>query len=332
MVNADHTARLIPGSSWAGRKSWQSNLGEGMNGEPAGSAVSVGHWRHPTGKTGCTVIFFDRLLWATVDVRGAAPGTRETDLLHPGHLVQRADAIVLSGGSAFGLAAADGVVRVLAQQRRGFPMRAQPVPIVPAAVIYDLGDGDPVWPDAAAGEAACQAARPLIEMERGQVGVGTAATTGKLWGGPSSRGGIGYGWQEARGRRVSAVVVVNAVGDVTAPHSGRRLLNPAGDSSDRRHELLVTSQQGLRLGEATTLAVVIVEHAVDQMTLTRCAIAAHDGLARVIRPAHTIYDGDLVFAVTTVAERVALTVAEILPLSVATELAVEAAVVDAVTS
>ncbi|MGH2615230.1 MAG: P1 family peptidase, partial [Thermomicrobiales bacterium] len=192
--------------------------------------------------------------------------------------------------------------------------------------------GHAVWPDAAAGEAACRAARPLPGMERGQVGAGTGATTGKLWGHPHARGGVGYGHDSWAAGSVSAIVVVNAVGDVIDPVLGHRVLDPNPAARDRRREILSPAGHGAGPGEATTLAVVIVEGAADQVALARCAVAAHDGFAHAIRPCHTMYDGDLVFAVATDVEQTALSPAEMLRLTVATELAIEAAIVDAVTA
>jgi L-aminopeptidase/D-esterase-like protein len=293
-----------------------------MSHRPLTPGVSVGHWSDREAKTGCTVVLFDHLAWAAVDIRGAAPGTRETELLRHGHLVQRADAILLTGGSAFGLAAADGVVRFLARQNRGYGMPAGPIPIVPAAVLYDLGVGHAIWPDAAAGEAACLAAKPLPEMERGQVGAGTGAMTGKLWGRPHARGGVGYGRESWAAGSVSAVVVVNAVGEV---------VDPSQAAGDRRRDI-PWNDGSAGPGASTTLAVVIVEGPADQAALARCAVAAHDGFARAIRPCHTIFDGDIVFAVATDAEQTALSAADTLRLTVATELAIEAAIADAVTA
>lgn len=292
--------------------------------------ATVGHWSDAAARTGCSVVLFDRPALAAADVRGGAPGTRESGLLGPGRLVQRVDAIVLTGGSAFGLAAADGVVRWLAAQGRGFPTPGGPVPVVPAAVIYDLGVGQPVAPDAAAGAAACAAAGPLAEMGRGRVGVGTGATTGKAAAGPAARGGIGLGHVAWGGGAVTAVVVVNAFGEVVDPTTGRRILDPEGVATDPRRALLANADLRPALGEATSLAVVVVDGPADQSVLARCAVAAHDGFAHAIRPCHTIFDGDLVFAVAW--EEGARSPVETLHLAVATELAVEQAIADAVLS
>ena len=291
------------------------------------SGVTVGHWSDPAARTGCSVVLFDQPTLATVDVRGGAAGTRESGLLGPGRLVQRLDAIVLAGGSAFGLAAADGVMRWLAEQGRGFPTPSGPIPVVPAAVIYDLGVGLPVAPDAA-GAAACAAARPLVAMGRGQVGAGTGATTGKAAGGEPARGGIGLGHQAWGAGSVTAVVVVNAFGDVVDPRDGRRIVDPRGPASDVRLDILANADLRPALGESTSLAVVLVDGPADQAALARAAVAAHDGFAHAIRPCHTIFDGDLVFAVA-MAEG-ARSPVDTLRLAVAAELAVEQAVIDAV--
>src|SRR5437870_5476304 len=159
--------------------------------EPTAIRASAGHWTDHNALTGCTVVLFDRLAPAVVDVRGGAPGTRETDLLAPGRLVRSVDAILLAGGSAFGLAAADGVMRYLREQDRGVSTPAGPVPIVPAAVIFDLAVGLPIAPNADAGYQACLSARPIGDLPRGRIGAGVGATTGKLLGGSAQRGGLG---------------------------------------------------------------------------------------------------------------------------------------------
>lgn len=283
--------------------------------EPDGQ-VLIGHFTDPVGRTGCTVVVFPRSVLTVVDSRGGAPGTRETDVLRAANLVRRADAIVLTGGSAFGLAAVDGVMLALREQGRGFPTAAGPVPIVPAAVLFDLGVGGPVWPDAAAGRAAFDAARPVSMAGRGRVGAGTGATVAKLTGDPRP-GGLGIASVELAGGRVTAVVAVNAVGAI--------------DGSDPRLALLAAapgSDSPVGLSENTTIGVVLVDASVDQVTLARCAIAAHDGLARSIVPSHTIFDGDTIF-VSGMHEDVPEPM-RILQMALATELAVERAVRDAI--
>lgn len=244
--------------------------------------VRVGHWTHAAAGTGCTVVLFERAVPAAVDVRGSAPGTRETDALNPGGLVARVDAILLTGGSAYGLAAADGVMRRLEADGRGFPTPAGPVPIVPAAVIYDLSVGDAaVRPDAAAGEAAVDAAsrNPVVQ---GNVGAGTGATIGTGKG--QMKGGLG-GAVIRTGRAVAgAIAVVNPAGAVYDPWSGQRLAGSTGRSDQA-------------FGQHTTIGVVAVNAALERWQVRKVAEMAHDGLARAIRPAHGMHDGDTIFAV-----------------------------------
>jgi L-aminopeptidase/D-esterase-like protein len=302
-----------------------------MAGETGVAEVAVGHWSDEAARTGCSAVLFSRPVLTAVDVRGGAPATRETDLFASGRLVRRADAILLTGGSAFGLAAAAGVVQFLADRERGFPTPAGPVPIVPAAAIYDLGVGEPVAPDSHAGEAACRQATPLSAAARGQVGAGTGATSSKIGGAArAARGGLGLGqvhWTEGG---VTALVVVNALGDVVDPISGHRLAERTAGLVDRRAEIVAGSTPTPGLGTSTTLAVVMIHGPCDFDALVRCAVSAHDGFARAIRPCHTPYDGDLVFAVALSDGPAAAS--DVLRLSVATELAVEAAIVDAVTA
>ena len=244
--------------------------------------IRVGHWTHAAAGTGCTVVLFDRAMPAAVDVRGSAPGTRETDALHPGGLVSHADAILLTGGSAFGLAAADGVMRCLEAQGRGFPTPAGPVPIVPAAVIYDLAVGDSsVRPDAAAGEAATNSAS-ADPTPQGNVGAGTGATIGT---GPGRlMGGLGSALARAGQTLVGALAVVNPAGAIHDPNTGRQTAAASG---------------ALRagFGQHTTIGVVAVNAALQRWQVRKIAEMAHDGLARAVRPAHGMYDGDTIFAV-----------------------------------
>ena len=293
------------------------------------NGFTVGHWTDAAAKTGCTVVVFDRSTPAIADVRGGAPGTRETDLLGPGRLVQAVDAIVLTGGSAFGLASADGVMMELRALGRGVATPAGPVPIVPAAVIYDLAVGSPVSPTAASGSAAFSARGPVESLARGQVGAGTGATTGKMFAPERpQRGGVGYGVVELEaGERVHALAVVNSAGTVVDPGTGEQALMH-GSRVDRSALLSRLSAPHDR--SATTLVVVVVEARCDRRALERCGVAAHDGLARAIWPCHTLFDGDVVFAAGL--EDGAPDGTDIVRLSVAAELAVERAIVDAVTT
>ena len=185
------------------------------------AGLSVGHWSDFDALTGCTVVLCERPFTASVEVRGGAPGTRETDLLAPGRLVERIDAILLAGGSAFGLAAADGVVRWLHERGRGHPTAVMPVPIVPAAIIYDLNVGAPSWPNGDAGYAAVAAAG--VAFERGCVGAGVGATVGKFApGGTPMKSGLGTASLHGpSGLRVGALAVVNALGNVVDPRRRR---------------------------------------------------------------------------------------------------------------
>jgi L-aminopeptidase/D-esterase-like protein len=283
------------------------------------TAFTVGHWTDDANRTGCTVILFDRLVPAVVDVRGGAPGTRETDLLASDRLVGQVDAILLTGGSANGLVAADGVMRFLRERGRGFQTAAGPVPIVPAAVIFDLTVGNATWPTADGGYAACRAARPLEESGSGRIGAGTGATYRKLWPNREPLPG-GFGWSTvgtSEHTAVHALAVVNAVGDVVD-----------ADWVDERPALLDGAHE-LDERSATTLVAVVVDGPADQRTLRRIASSAHDAMARTIVPCHTLWDGDLVFAAHT-GEISEVPLPDALRLTIAAELAVENAVSSAV--
>lgn len=274
--------------------------------------VRVGHWTDAGARTGCTVLRFDRPVLAAAEVRGAAPGTRELALLEPGRLVQRIDAFVLAGGSAFGLAAADGVMAWLKAHQRGFPTAAAPVPIVPAAVIYDLTPGAVATPTAASGYAACEAAVPLADAEWGAVGVGAGATVAKLRG-EGRPAGIAAAQIRLEEGSITAIAVLNALGDLANQ-----------PLADRMAQFMVSGTTGPALGEQTTLVAVIVDAECDHDALIRCCVAAHDGVARAIWPAHTLFDGDLALAVT-LREGNRPPPARELHLMMATELAVEQA-------
>lgn len=276
--------------------------------------VAIGHWTDEKARTGCTVIGFDRSALSAAEVRGAAPGTRELDALAPGRLEQKVDAIVLTGGSAFGLRAADGVARELADRGRGYPTSAGPVPIVPAAVIFDLGFGDPVAPTPDNGREALRAAAPLGQVAQGAIGAGTGARWHKF-SGEARRGGVGIAQCRVDSHLVTAVVVLNAMGVVR------------GEGADPRPELLAGSAPPEGTGEATSLVAVITSLPCSHATLTRICVSAHDALARMVIPAHTMYDGDVAFA-TTVTEG-AISIRGMLRASLAAELAVESAILRA---
>jgi L-aminopeptidase/D-esterase-like protein len=269
--------------------------------------LHVGHWTDRDAATGCTVILCPAEgAVAGVDVRGFAPGTRETALLDPTCMVEQVHAILLSGGSAFGLAAADGVMRWLEERNRGFETGVARVPIVPAAILFDLGVGRAdLRPDAAAGYAACDAAS-ADPVAMGSVGAGTGATLGKLKGlGFAMKGGVGSASRHlGAGIVVAALVAVNAVGDVIDPANGQILAGARradGGFADSMTILAGRLAQDFRdlSGGNTTLAVVAANVALSKAEATVVARMAHDGLARAIRPIHTSFDGDTVFALAT---------------------------------
>jgi len=277
--------------------------------------IEVGHAQDAEARTGCTVVLCGREgAVAGVDVRGAAPGTRETDLLDPSNLVDRVHAILLTGGSVFGLDAACGVVRFLEEHGIGYETGAARVPIVPAAVIYDLGVGNPrVRPDSAMGYEACRRASPA-EVCDGRIGAGTGATVGKIIGHHhSSPGGVGTASIRLRdGATVGVLVVVNSFGDIVDPATGCILAGARKpDSSgwlDTSRELaqapsdfatVKPASKSFPGVENTTLAVVATDAAFSKAQARRIASMAHDGLARAIRPVHTMFDGDTVFALST---------------------------------
>jgi len=269
--------------------------------------VSVGQNTDLTGLTGCTVVLCPDGGVAAVDVRGGAPGTRETDLLQSGRLVQQVHAILLAGGSAFGLAAADGVMRFLAERGHGFAVGAQRVPIVPAAVLFDLGVGSPhAYPNSDAGYRAAASAGS-DGVDEGSVGAGTGATVGKIRGVEfATKGGIGTAALRLfDGVTVGAIVAVNSFGDVVNPTTGQTI---AGSRDPETGEFLGAVRQILRgdvntpappVGSATTIGVVATDAILDRDALTRVAALAQDGLARAVRPSHTLFDGDTFFALAT---------------------------------
>jgi L-aminopeptidase/D-esterase-like protein len=266
--------------------------------------VSVGHYTETRRPTGCSVVLVPQGAVAGVDVRGAAPGTRETDLLAPTNTVQQVHAVLLAGGSAFGLDAAGGVMRWLDERGFGVAVGTTRVPLVPAAVLFDLlvGDGR-IRPDAQAGYAACEAAsdRPPAE---GSVGAGTGAVVGKLFGhARAMKGGIGTASLRVGGVTVGALVACNAFGDVLDPASGRILAGARGPDGqslvDTRRTILAGEAVSPILGGNTTIGVVATDAALDKVQATRLAQVAHDGLARSIDPVHTVTDGDTLFALAT---------------------------------
>jgi len=272
--------------------------------------IRVGHWTDRRALTGCTVVLPDEPAVAGVDVRGAAPGTRETDLLRPGNLVEHVHAVVLAGGSAFGLEAATGVVRFLRERGVGYPFSRGVIPIVPAAILFDLTVGrHDRWPDADAGyRAAAAAARRTAE---GNVGAGTGATVGKALGPERAmKGGIGTASERAlSGLIAGAIAAVNASGEVVDPHTGETLAGAIDDDGRIARTVEVLRAGRLWRPEApaqnTTLVVVATNATLTKEQANRLATVCHDGIARAVRPAHTQSDGDLVFTLATGAQALA---------------------------
>jgi L-aminopeptidase/D-esterase-like protein len=268
--------------------------------------IEVGHWTDLDAATGCTVIVCRQGAVGGIDVRGSAPGTRETDFLRPVNLMQQAHAIVLSGGSAYGLDAASGVMRWLEEQGIGFNAGVTVVPLVASAVIFDLTIGRPdVRPGPEAGYAACQAATdgPVAE---GCIGAGTGATVGKLLGPRlATKSGLGSVARRIAGDiTVGALAVVNAFGGVVDPATGKIVAgprNPRGQGFVNTVERLHVELRQTMLGfpSNTTLAIVATDAVLSKEGANKMAQMAHDGLAQAIRPLHAMADGDTVFELAT---------------------------------
>jgi len=266
----------------------------------------VGHAVRRERPTGCTVVLAREGAVAGVDVRGAAPGTRETDLLDPLNSVQQVHAIVLAGGSAFGLDAASGVMQYLEGEGIGFAMGAVRVPIVPAAILYDLGVGGAptIRPDAACGRAAATAAS-AAPVAQGNVGAGAGATVGKLYGiSRAMKGGIGSASIHLpSGLVVAALVAVNARGDVVDPATGAVVAGVRTEDGRALADARLLLRQGLPTplapGGNTTLGIVATNATLSKTEASLVARMAHDGFARAIVPAHTPSDGDTIFALAT---------------------------------
>ncbi|MEO8857244.1 MAG: P1 family peptidase [Burkholderiaceae bacterium] len=267
--------------------------------------IELGHFTDARRPTGCTVVVAREGAVGGVDVRGAAPGTRETDLLHPSNLVDQVHAVLLAGGSAWGLDAAGGVMRWLEENGIGLNVRYGLVPIVPAAVLFDLPVGDAhIRPDARAGYAACVAAS-RAPVAQGNIGAGAGALVGKLFGiERAMKGGIGSASITLDGVTMGALVACNALGDVVDPDNGRLLAGARSVDGKslldiRRAILAGETPKPLLAGTNTTLAVVATDAQLSKAQAHRLAQAAHDGLARTINPVHTMSDGDTVFALGT---------------------------------
>ena len=267
--------------------------------------IEVGHFTDSRRPTGCTVIITRAGAIGGVDVRGAAPGTRETDLLHPSNLVDRVHAVMLAGGSAWGLDAAGGAMRWLEDEGIGLDVKYGLVPIVPAAVLFDLPVGDArIRPDAGSGYAACAAASRAAPAD-GNVGAGAGALVGKLYGiARAMRGGVGSASIAVDGITVGALVVCNALGDVVDPLTGDVI---AGARTADGKELLNIRKAIIRgepptpllAGTNTTIGVVATDAILTKAQAHRLAQVSHDGLARAVNPVHTMSDGDTMFALGT---------------------------------
>ena len=254
------------------------------------AGIRVGHFTDPVGLTGCTVVLCPPGTVGSVEVRGGAPGTRETDALRPGTLVNEVHAVLLTGGSVFGLAAADGIERWLEERGVGFDVGVARVPIVPAAVLFDLAVGDAkARPNAAAGYAACEAANDGHVAE-GSVGAGTGATVAKLpqpdlgW-----KGGVGTAVVEDGGLLMAALAAVNALGAIVE-EDGSPIAENRGDPD---------AEPRIWPGANTTLAVVATNATLSKERAQLLAQAGHEGFSRAIRPSHTIWDGDTAFSLAT---------------------------------
>lgn len=276
--------------------------------------IKVGHAHDETAATGCTVILTEKGAVAGVDQRGGAPGTRETDALQPAHLVSKVHAVMLAGGSAFGLDAAGGAMRYLEERKVGLNVGVARVPIVPSAILFDLGIGSATRrPDAEMGYQACQNAS-TDEPAQGNAGAGMGATVGKLLGmGQAVKAGIGNALLDAGGGvKVGALIAVNAFGDVIGPDgeilAGVRSLKKGplkigkglfADSLQLLRTPAGRNVMGLAQGSNTVIGVVATNAILDKEGATKVAAMASNGLARCLRPANTMLDGDTIFALGT---------------------------------
>ena len=270
--------------------------------------IKVGQVTRSERPTGCTVILAEAGAVAGVDVRGSSPGTIETDLLNPVNLVQQVHGVFLSGGSAFGLDVATGVRKYLYERKIGFETRTAKVPIVPGAIIFDLGVGNrpDIWPTADCGYRAAANATDG-DVEEGNVGAGAGATVGKMGGG-AMKGGIGTASISVQASPnvalvVAAIVAVNAVGDVIDPTTGAVVAGALAPDrktfADARKLLRGGTQPASKVGQNTTIGVIATNARLTKVQATKVAQMAQDGLARAIYPAHTMDDGDVVFALAT---------------------------------
>jgi len=298
-------AAVMPGMAYAsgGFEEHALPLGGSITDVPG---LKVGHFTLTERPTGCTVLICEAGATAGVDVRGSAPGTRETDLLSPINAVQQVNAIMLSGGSAYGLDAASGVMRYLEEKNMGYKIGKGVVPIVPAAILMDLGVGDfKIRPNAESGYKACLAAGtgPVAE---GCVGAGAGATIGKMFG-PKFSMKSGLGTASAKigntGIVVGALVAVNAVGDVVSPQTGKVVAGARSEDGKGYRDSMAAMMNGYRVvvqnAANTTIGVVATNAKFTKTQMNKIAQMAHDGYARAINPVHTMGDGDTIFSMST---------------------------------
>jgi len=263
------------------------------------SSIKVGNYTDSKAGTGCTVLLFEKPLAGSVSVQGGGPGSRELELLDPNTKMDQINAVLLTGGSAFGLAAADGVMKYLEEKDIGFNTPNAKVPIVPAAVIYDLNyKHNGIRPSHNEGYYACTNADNSFEI--GSKGVGTGATCGKLIGiENSSKSGLGYAENNLDQIKVSAITVCNAVGNIVNPENGQIVAGMKRNDEFISYKEIVNENIKDLFSMNTTLGVVMTNVKLDKAMLKKIADMAHDGMARTVNPVHTMYDGDMIFVFTT---------------------------------
>ncbi|MDY0391084.1 MAG: P1 family peptidase [Desulfobulbus oligotrophicus] len=267
--------------------------------------IQTGHAHNLDAGTGCTVLISEKGVTAGIDVRGGAPATRESDLLHPVNLVEKVHAIILTGGSAFGLDAASGVMQYLEERDIGFDVQVTRVPIVCGAALFDLAVGDHrVRPDREMGYQACRNAADRT-CANGSIGAGTGATVGKILGMKRAmKSGLGCYAMQVDALKIGALVVVNCLGDVIDPEIGERLaglLNEDLNGPADTETVMIRSYASKRdlFAGNTTIGVVVTNAILTKSQATKLASMSHDGYARTMRPAHSMFDGDTVFTMAT---------------------------------
>ncbi len=261
--------------------------------------IKIGNYTDQEAGTGSTVVLFDKPLAGSVSVMGGGPGSRELGLLDPLTRMDQINAVLLTGGSAFGLAAADGVMKYLEEKGIGFDTDIAKIPIVPSAVIYDLNyKSKSIRPGKNEGYYACDDAKNSFEI--GSKGVGTGATCGKLLGvDKASKSGLGYAEYNSGKIKVSALTVCNAVGNIVDPNTGDIVAGIKGENGFISYKEIVDNEFPNLFGMNTSLGVVVTNVKLDKAMLKKIANMAHDGLARTVNPVHTMYDGDTIFVFST---------------------------------